>query len=133
VKGEPVTEVLVPISVGELLDKLTILQIKSQRISDPAKLVNINKERLALIETCKSLKVETGHRLVLDLQQINESLWVVEDKLREKEHQKAFDEEFIQLARDVYFTNDRRAAVKREINVLMGSTYIEEKSYAPYS
>ena len=126
-------EVLVPISVGELLDKLTILQIKSERISDPAKLVNINKERLALSETCKTLKVDAQHPLVMDLQQINESLWVVEDKLREKEHQKAFDDEFIQLARDVYFTNDRRAAVKKEINILMGSTYVEEKSYAPYS
>jgi hypothetical protein len=128
-----VTEILVPISVGELLDKLTILQIKSERIHDAKKLVNIRRELAALASTCVTQKVDVQHILVMDLRQVNEDLWVVEDKLREKEHAKIFDEEFIKLARDVYFTNDRRAAIKKEINTLMGSTYVEEKSYAPYT
>ena len=127
------TEILVPISVGELLDKLTILQIKSERIADASKLVNIRKELTALSEICVKQSLDTQHLLVMDLRQVNEDLWVVEDKLREKEHAKDFGSEFVKLARDVYFTNDRRAAIKREINVLMGSTYVEEKSYAPYS
>jgi Family of unknown function (DUF6165) len=126
-------EVLVPISIGELLDKVTILEIKSERITDPAKLVNIHKELNALLETCKALNLSTTDVSVLELKRINETLWVVEDALRDKEFHKSFDDEFIQLARDVYFTNDQRAAVKKEINIRMGSNFVEEKSYKTYT
>lgn len=132
-KGTVAKEVLVPVSIGELLDKITILQIKSERIPDAAKLVNIRKELDALVATCTKYDIPVSHPLVLDLRQINESLWEVEDLLRDKEHAKEFDEAFVKLARDVYFTNDRRAAVKRALNLELGSGYVEEKSYRPYS
>ena len=124
---------LVPVSIGELLDKITILQIKNERIAEAAKLVNIRKELSALLEICTRASIPVDHPLVLDLRQINESLWVVEDLLRDKEHAKAFDDEFVRLARDVYFTNDKRAAVKKALNLELGSAYVEEKSYKPYS
>jgi len=128
------TDILVPISPGELIDKLTILQIKSARMTDATKLANVRAELTALEKTWS----ESAHASVdikaewAALKQINEKLWVVEDDLREKERQKKFDQEFIELARAVYFTNDERAAVKRQINVKLGSKLIEEKSYAKY-
>lgn len=126
------TEILVPVSVGELLDKITILQIKCERIKDPAKLLNIRKELSALTETCRTNKIDTEHALVHELKIINETLWVVEDDIRDKERAKTFDQEFIELARAVYVTNDKRFQVKAKINSLMGSAYAEEKSYQPY-
>lgn len=122
------------ISVGEFLDKVTILEIKSERIADPAKLENVRRELETLRRTWaaspfarEELDDEVG-----ELKRINERLWEIEDDIRNKEAAGAFDEEFIRLARAVYITNDERAAVKRRINVKVGSTLIEEKSYADY-
>ena len=126
------SEVFVPVSVGELLDKITILQIKSERISDSVKLVNIRKELNALLETCQKNSINVSHPLVKELKTINETLWVVEDDIRDKERAKSFDSQFIELARAVYVTNDRRFSVKAQINKEMGSAYAEEKSYQPY-
>lgn len=128
----PGADILVPVSIGELLDKITILQIKSERITEESKLANVRKELGALLETCARYSVPVDHPKVAELRAINESLWVVEDLLRDKEREKSFDEEFVRLARDVYFTNDKRAGVKRELNIQLGSGYVEEKSYKPY-
>lgn len=124
----------VEISTGEFLDKLTILQIKSERIADPEKLNSIHKE-LSLLQ---DIWRESPHAAIdLDteiaqLKQVNEALWEIEDNIRDKERQKLFDQEFIELARAVYVTNDQRAAIKREINIKAGSDLMEEKSYAGY-
>ncbi len=124
----------VEISIGEFFDKVTILEIKSERISDEAKLVNINKELDALNALLDTLPIsrEDVAEEVAELKLINESLWIIEDDIREKERAKAFDEEFIELARSVYFTNDKRSDVKRAINVKLGSDFVEEKSYEDY-
>jgi hypothetical protein len=128
------TDILVPISPGELIDKMTILQIKSARMTDAAKVANVRAELTALEKTWRESAFATTN---IDeewaaLKRINEKLWVVEDDLREKERQKKFDQEFVELARAVYFTNDERAAVKRQINLKLGSKLVEEKSYAAY-
>lgn len=128
------TTLRVPVSIGEVIDKITILEIKEERIADTAKLGNIRLELAMLRET---VKAEIGSdqelpQLHAKLKGINEELWVIEDDIRDKERDKVFDEEFIRLARAVYVTNDRRAAVKREINEHFGSTLVEEKSYAAY-
>lgn len=122
------------ISVGEFLDKITILEIKSERIKDPAKLENIHKELSTLRRTWEAspfFQQDVGAE-VAELKQINEKLWEIEDDIRDKEAAGAFDAQFIQLARSVYFTNDERAAVKRRINLKVGSELVEEKSYADY-
>jgi hypothetical protein len=127
-------DILVPISPGELIDKITILQIKSARMTDAAKVANVRAELTALEKTWREsafAAIDIDEEWAA-LKRINEKLWVVEDDLREKERQKKFDQEFIELARAVYFTNDERAAVKRQINVKLGSKLIEEKSYASY-
>lgn len=125
----------VDISAGELLDKITILQIKSERISDVAKLKNIRHELDILAAIWSESGSESAEILssVAELKQINEKLWDIEDDIRLKESEGAFDQEFIELARSVYFTNDQRAKVKRDINQLLGSELVEEKSYADYS
>lgn len=129
----PVREdILVPLSIGEILDKITILQIKSERIEDASKLVNVRKELEALLSICTRSGVPVSHPKVGELRTINEALWVVEDLLRDKERAKSFDAEFVKLARDVYFTNDKRAAVKRDLNLELGSGFVEEKSYKAY-
>ena len=128
------SEILVPVSFGELLDKIAILQIKSERIRDEAKLANIRHELTAL-ETTWMAHPAAGHdivRLRAELKAVNERLWVIEDDIRLKEKAQAFDDEFIRLARSVYFENDERARIKREINTALGSTYVEEKSYEEY-
>lgn len=124
----------VNVSLGEFLDKLTILQIKAERIQDPAKLANIRKELELLTRTWESspfarrdIREPLGR-----LKGINEKLWEIEDGIRLKEAQGAFDEEFIELARAVYISNDERATIKRELNLLLGSELVEEKSYADY-
>jgi Family of unknown function (DUF6165) len=124
----------VPISPGELLDKITILRIKSKRMADAKKLANVRAELAALEETWGvsayakiDISVEVG-----ELLRVNERLWVIEDDIRDKERAKQFDAEFIRLARAVYFENDERAAVKRRINSKLGSSIVEEKSYAEY-
>ena len=125
----------VELSVGELLDKIAILQIKAERIVDPSKLENINKELDVLMSLWKdsaysnnNLESETN-----ELKAINEELWAIEDKIRDKERNRVFDKGFIELARAVYITNDKRADIKRIINSKTGSALIEEKSYSDYS
>jgi len=128
------TDIRVPISPGELIDKITILQIKSERITDPLKVANVRNE-LALLETTwreSPFSTSDVDAEWASLRRINEKLWDVEDLLREKERARTFDQEFIDLARAVYFTNDERAAIKREINTKLGSKIVEEKSYAKY-
>lgn len=121
-------------SVGEFLDKVTILEIKSERIKDPAKLVNVNKE-LNLLRKIWS-ESEFSRVDITDemtrLKDINEKLWKIEDDIRDKERQRSFDEGFIELARSVYYENDVRAAIKKELNLKLGSDLIEEKSYSDY-
>jgi hypothetical protein len=124
--------VLVPVSTGELIDKVTILRIKAAHILDPAKLKNILAELSALTSVCDSSGIDHQSRLTKELQAINQKLWDIEDKIREKERAKAFDQEFIQLARDVYISNDERFRLKSLINEATGSTYREEKSYKQY-
>jgi hypothetical protein len=123
-----------PTAPGEFLDKLTILEIKSERMSDPAKLTNVRRELELMHETwaASPLSSRDVAVLVAQLKGVNESLWEIEDRIREKEAAKAFDAEFIELARSVYRTNDRRAALKRELNVALGSEILEEKSYQAY-
>jgi Family of unknown function (DUF6165) len=124
----------VPISPGELLDKITILRIKSKRMSDPQKLANVRLELRELEDTwraCTHAKTDIESD-VSALLEVNERLWVIEDDIRAKERAQAFDAEFIRLARAVYFENDERAAIKRRINVRLGSAIVEEKSYAEY-
>ena len=122
------------ISIGEFFDKVTILEIKQARISDPAKLVNINKELDGLNQLLARLPFsrDSIKKEFAELKQINEKLWVIEDDIRDKEAKKEFDQVFIDLARAVYITNDRRSEVKRDINLKLGSDFVEEKSYEKY-
>jgi len=124
----------VEVSFGEFLDKIKILEIKSERIKDADKLVNINKELELLRTTWASnpkSKTDIGAELKI-LKSINEKLWSIEDDIRDKERNKNFDPQFIELARAVYFANDERARIKRIINEKLGSNLIEEKSYSDY-
>lgn len=128
-------EILVPVSPGELLDKITILRIKSARMTDSTKLANVRRE-LELLETTWRTSHYAQQRDVsadeAALQAVNERLWVIEDDIRDKERAQAFDAEFVRLARAVYFENDERAAIKKRINTALGSAIVEEKSYAAY-
>lgn len=124
---------MVPVSWGELLDKITILQIKQERLDDAAKRANVAAELAALTAVAGTALADASLAAPLAaLKAVNESLWVIEDRLRDKEAAGRFDADFIELARAVYFTNDRRAALKRDINRLLNSTLVEEKSYRPY-
>lgn len=125
-------EIRVPVSVGELLDKVSILRIKSQRIRQPEKLSNINNELNALLAVCKEHGVDPAQPLAAELEKINNQLWDVEDALRELERTKDFGTRFVELARSVYICNDKRFAIKAQINQSSGSRYREEKSYKPY-
>jgi Family of unknown function (DUF6165) len=127
-------EILVPVSPGELLDKITILRIKVVRITDAPKVANVRLELDLLEKTwrdagCAAFDVASDERA---LQAVNEKLWDVEDLIRDKEAKQTFDREFIELARAVYVSNDERAAIKKRINLQLGSRLIEEKSYKPY-
>ncbi len=128
------SEISVPVSFGELLDKIAILEIKSERIADAAKLVNIRRELDALNLTWSAHPAAavdiTGLRAALKA--VNERLWVIEDDIRLQEKAQNFGAEFIRLARSVYFENDERARIKRDINLELGSAYVEEKSYEDY-
>jgi hypothetical protein len=130
----PMSEIKVPISPGEMLDKITILRIKSARMTDPLKLRNVRNELAALQETWGSSAYAEADITADEaaLLAVNERLWVIEDDIREKERAQAFDARFIELARAVYFENDERAAIKRRVNVRLGSVLIEEKSYSNY-
>ena len=128
------SEILVPVSFGELLDKIAILQIKSERMSDPGKLANVRNELSALDTTWAAHPASKQDiaDLRADLKSVNERLWVIEDDIRLKEKAQAFDAEFVRLARAVYFENDTRARIKKDINLALGSSYVEEKSYQDY-
>jgi hypothetical protein len=129
-----VSQYLIPVSAGELLDKITILRIKSERITDPAKLANIRHE-LALLDTVRQregLDRPDVDAVTRELHAVNLRLWDIEDAIREKEAQRNFDDRFIELARAVYVANDERAALKRRINESTGSELVEEKSYRDY-
>ena len=125
----------VEVSIGEFLDKISILELKLLNVKDESKLVNIKREFYYLNPFCTELLETHGDELkslYLKLSRINGDLWVIEDKLRELEADKRFDDEFIELARSVYFTNDKRAEVKKDINLMTGSDLVEEKSYKDY-
>jgi Family of unknown function (DUF6165) len=130
----PMKDILVPISPGELLDKITILRIKQARILDAGKLANVKVE-LALLEQTWRDCGGAAHDLAQDeraLQDVNERLWDIEDRIRDKEAKQSFDRDFIELARAVYVCNDERAAIKKRINLQLKSRLVEEKSYKPY-
>ena len=125
----------VELSYGEMLDKITILQIKRERMTDAAKVANVTKELNLLSGLWKSdekCSVDIKEEIA-SLKKINEVLWEIEDNIRDKERAKEFDEKFIELARAVYVTNDQRAEIKRIINMKLGSELIEEKSYSDYA
>jgi hypothetical protein len=126
--------ITVEVSVGELLDKITILEIKTERMTDPAKLANVRRELETLQRTWAASdysKHDLG-RHIAELKRINEALWEIEDGIRAKEAADEFDDAFIALARSVYLRNDERARVKKEINMQVGSALVEEKSYTDY-
>lgn len=123
-----------PISPGELLDKITILRIKSVRVSDAAKLVNVRRE-LGLLEQARQAALPDDAQLGVNeaqLEQVNAALWDIEDRIRAHEAMQRFDAAFIELARSVYIRNDERAAIKQRINQKLNSAIVEEKSYQPY-
>ena len=124
----------VEVSPGELIDKITILEIKAERIADPDKLTNVHRELRSLTAT-REKALDTSPELdefTAELRRINERLWQIEDDIRDCERNGDFGERFVELARAVYRTNDRRAAAKRRINELLGSELVEEKDYAAY-
>jgi hypothetical protein len=124
----------IEISPGELIDRITILEIKAARIADPAPLANV-REELAALCRARDRAIPQGSevaRLTAELKAVNERLWEVEDALRDCERAADFGPRFVELARSVYRTNDRRAALKRELNLALGSRLVEEKSYKPY-
>lgn len=128
-------DLLVPVSPGELLDKITILRIKAARMTDPSKLANVRLELDLLERTwrdsgCAASAVPADERALHD---VNERLWDIEDRIRAKEAVQTFDREFIELARAVYVNNDERAAIKKRVNIRLGSRIVEEKSYQPYA
>jgi hypothetical protein len=121
---------IIEISIGEAFDRLTILKIKSEMIKDEAKLTNVMKEYFYLQNLLKEeLEVDEDNEDFKRLLEINETLWEVEDLLREFEKENSFGKEFVELARSVYVLNDKRAIVKKEINTAYGSQFVEEKSY----
>jgi hypothetical protein len=126
--------IMVEIAPGELIDKITILEIKLENIRDEAKLLNIKHEYDILTDVFRREVAQTSDldRLTAALKDVNAELWRIEDDIRDLERAKTFDEKFIALARSVYRTNDRRAALKREINKVLSSAIIEEKSYSDY-
>jgi len=123
----------IEVSIGEIVDKYTILTIKSSKIQDPVKLENVKKELTYLIDVLKKEDpLMTDYALTKALLEINKELWKVEDDLRDLERAKDFGKEFVTLARNVYKLNDKRADIKKQINMKFGSDFVEEKSYQPY-
>ena len=127
-------DILVPISPGELLDKITILRIKAARMRDAAKVANVRHELSLLEKTWKDSGAAAADLAAEEsaLTRVNEKLWVIEDEIRDEERARRFEQKFIELARAVYVTNDERAAIKKRINSALGSTIVEEKSYQQY-
>jgi len=128
-------QILIPISPGELLDKITILEIKSERIESAEKKANVNKELNMLNEVWNAAVTEDNDikSMRAEMKSINETLWVIEDDIRDEERDKRFESRFIGLARSVYVTNDQRADVKKRINLYLKSDIVEEKSYQDYT
>lgn len=124
----------IPVSPGELLDKVSILEIKTERIDDPQKRANVERELDLLTGLWHSAALETAEitKMRAELKALNERLWHIEDEIRDCEREGNFDDRFIELARSVYKNNDQRAATKRAINEALGSTILEEKSYTAY-
>jgi uncharacterized protein YukE len=125
----------VPVSFGEVLDKITILEIKSERIKDDAKLKNVKQELNELNATWTDAVSDQSAiaQLRQQLKAVNEELWVIEDDIRDQEADQNFGARFIELARAVYVTNDKRASLKKDINLALGSRFVEEKSYQDYT
>ena len=130
-KLRSIRNIYAPISLGELVDKITILQIKTQNLKGSA-LENVKTELSSLLRTLNTFNINIEPTLVQRLKKVNQDLWNIEDAIREQERKKSFDSTFIKLARSVYKKNDQRSALKKEINIAYGSNYIEEKSYRPY-
>lgn len=124
-------QIQAPISLGELIDKITILQIKTKHLKEIA-LKNVEKELLALQDTLNALDLQIDATLIQRLKEVNIDLWQIEDEIRDKERTKDFGEDFVQLARSVYQKNDQRADIKKQINTAYGSDLIEEKTYRDY-
>ena len=124
--------VYIPVSIGELWDKYTILLIKQRKIHDENKLAHVNTEKDFLESHMNTFLLYKENPLFIELQDTNERLWDIEDALRIKESDKEFDAEFIELARSVYFVNDKRAAIKKDINIQFGSAIHEVKEYVDY-
>lgn len=125
---------MIPVSWGELLDKITILQIKAERIENPEKRDNVKRE-LEALEAVRARRWQADpvlEQLVAELRQVNEQLWDIEDEIRRCERDRCYDERFVELARSVYLTNDRRADLKYRLNQLLDSELVEEKSYQGY-
>ncbi|RFF31241.1 DUF6165 family protein [Wenzhouxiangella sediminis] len=127
-------ELLIPVSPGELLDKLSILEIKLERIDDEAKLANVRREHELLWSVWQDAGLEDGDIDALRgrLREVNEALWEIEDAIREEERDGRFGDHFVELARSVYLRNDERAALKKRVNERLGSEIVEEKSYSDY-
>ena len=127
-------DILIPASAGELIDKITILEIKLKNIVDPVKNRNVSIELEALSKCFEENIIQSNEieELKTNLKQVNSALWNIEDDIRQCEQAGEFGEKFIELARSVYRQNDKRATLKKEINILLGSSIIEEKSYADY-
>jgi len=125
----------VPVSFGEVLDKITILEIKSERIADPEKVKNVRLELDELSANWNQVVQDQTaiSNLRSQLKAVNEELWVIEDDIRDQEAAQDFGQTFIELARAVYVTNDKRAAIKKEVNLALGSRFVEEKSYQDYT
>ena len=132
------SQILIPMSPGELIDKITILEIKMERIDSIEKKANVEKELSLLNKVWNDAASENSDlysgikTMCNDLKKVNETLWVIEDDLRDEEREKRFGERFVELARSVYFTNDKRAALKKDINLHLKSDIVEEKSYQDY-
>jgi hypothetical protein len=129
------TTPIVQVSWGELIDKMTILEIKEQRLKSPEAVANVRRELAALMSVARDILM---HRPDLasvkkQLRSVNEALWDIEDRIRAKEAAKSFDQDFVDLARSVYLNNDKRGGLKRQINALLNSEMVEEKQYTPYS
>jgi hypothetical protein len=122
----------IEVSNGDLIDRASILSIKLQKIKSKEKLLNVQKEFDILFESMRSIGISEGSQEFQNLKKINLTLWEVEDRIRMKEFRQEFDDEFIRLARKIYFENDKRSEIKRQINITTGSTLIEEKEYVEY-
>ena len=127
-------DILVPVSPGEMLDKITILRIKAARMSDATKVANVKHELALLEKTWRDSGAAAGDigAEEANLTRVNEALWVIEDDIRDEERAGRFGDRFVELARAVYITNDERVAIKKRVNTLLGSSIVEEKSYKPY-